>query len=137
MKRAAQAWPGIRRRALGAGLRGAIRFVARGGSYHAAALTYYSIFSFFPAGALVYALLGTLMRISELSMPEVWTPNLLVYAYCIAVSFAMSITFSLLPALRSTRVGLSQAAGATSTTNRLRFNLVLLTAQFALWYWVS
>lgn len=58
VKRAAQAWPGIRRRALGAGLRGAIRFVARGGSYHAAALTYYSIFSFFPAGALVYALLG-------------------------------------------------------------------------------
>jgi len=32
--------------------------VARGGGYHAAALTYYSIFSIFPAGALVYALLG-------------------------------------------------------------------------------
>ena len=58
VKRAAQAWPVVRRRALGAGLRGAIRFAARGGSYHAAALTYYSIFSIFPAGALVYALLG-------------------------------------------------------------------------------
>jgi membrane protein len=58
VKWAAQAWPVVRRRALGAGLRGAIRFAARGGSYHAAALTYYSIFSIFPAGALVYALFG-------------------------------------------------------------------------------
>jgi membrane protein len=48
----------IRRRALGASLRGAIRFIGRGGSYHAAALTYYSIFSLFPAVALAYALLG-------------------------------------------------------------------------------
>jgi len=58
VRRAAQAWPDVRRRALHAGLFGAIRFIRRGGSYHAAALTYYSIFSFFPAGALVYALLG-------------------------------------------------------------------------------
>jgi len=48
----------IRRRTLGASLRGSIRFIGRGGSYHAAALTYYSIFSFFPAAALAYALLG-------------------------------------------------------------------------------
>jgi membrane protein len=32
--------------------------VLRGGSYHAAALTYYAILSFFPAGALAYGLLG-------------------------------------------------------------------------------
>jgi membrane protein len=35
-----------------------LRFLLRGGSYHAAALTYYSILSFFPAGALAYGLLG-------------------------------------------------------------------------------
>lgn len=58
VRRAAQAWPDIRRRALGAALLGMIRFVTRGGSYHAAALTYYSILSFFPAGALAYAMLG-------------------------------------------------------------------------------
>jgi membrane protein len=58
VRRAAEAWPYIRRRALGAGLRGTIRFIGRGGSYHAAALTYYSIFSLFPAVALAYALLG-------------------------------------------------------------------------------
>lgn len=84
------------------------------------------------AMAVVYALLDTLMRISELPMPDIWTPNLLVYAYCVVVAFAMSMTFSLLPALRSTRVSLSQAAGATATTSRLRFNMVLLTAQIAL-----
>jgi uncharacterized BrkB/YihY/UPF0761 family membrane protein len=58
VKRAAKAWPVAWRRVLRAGLFGSIRFVARGGSYHAAALTYYSIFSLFPAGALAYALLG-------------------------------------------------------------------------------
>jgi membrane protein len=36
----------------------AIRFVVRDGSYHAATLTYYSILAVFPAGALVYGLLG-------------------------------------------------------------------------------
>jgi membrane protein len=46
------------RRAVGAGIRGSLRFGFRGGSYHAAALTYYSILAFFPAGALAYALLG-------------------------------------------------------------------------------
>jgi membrane protein len=58
LARAAQAWPGVWRRALRAGIRGSILFVLRGGSYHAAALTYYSILGFFPAGALAYGLLG-------------------------------------------------------------------------------
>jgi membrane protein len=39
-------------------LRASIRFFLQGGSYHGAALTYYAILSIFPAGALVYALLG-------------------------------------------------------------------------------
>jgi membrane protein len=58
VKRAAEAWPDVWRRARGAAFRGTIRFVFRGGSYHAAALTYYSILAVFPAGALVYGLLG-------------------------------------------------------------------------------
>jgi membrane protein len=58
VKRAAEAWPVVWRRAVGAGIRGSLRFGFRGGSYHAAALTYYSILAFFPAGALAYALLG-------------------------------------------------------------------------------
>jgi membrane protein len=58
VKRAAEAWSGVWRRALRAGFHGAIRFLLRGGSYHAAALTYYSILGFFPAGALAYGLLG-------------------------------------------------------------------------------
>jgi membrane protein len=58
IRRAARAWPGVWRRALRAMFYGAIRFVVRGGSYHAAALTYYSILAFFPAGALGYGLLG-------------------------------------------------------------------------------
>jgi membrane protein len=58
IRRAARAWPGVWRRALRATFYGAIRFVVRGGSYHAAALTYYSILAFFPAGALGYGLLG-------------------------------------------------------------------------------
>jgi membrane protein len=52
------AWPALRRQAGRAALGAAIRFLFRGGSYHAAALTYYSILSFFPAGAMAYALLG-------------------------------------------------------------------------------
>jgi uncharacterized BrkB/YihY/UPF0761 family membrane protein len=44
----------VRRRAVRAGFHGAIRFVVCDGSYHAAALTYYSILAVFPAGALVY-----------------------------------------------------------------------------------
>jgi membrane protein len=59
-KRAAQAWPGVWRRALRSAVHGAIRFTFRGGTYHAAALTYYSILAFFPAGALAYGLLGLL-----------------------------------------------------------------------------
>lgn len=35
-----------------------LRFVRRGGGYHAAALTYYSILSIFPAGALALGVLG-------------------------------------------------------------------------------
>jgi membrane protein len=52
------AWPTVRRLAGRAALGAVLRFVLRGGSYHAAALTYYSILSFFPAGALAYGLLG-------------------------------------------------------------------------------
>ena len=48
----------VRRRAGRAALGAVLRFVLRGGSYHAAALTYYSILSLFPAGALAYGLLG-------------------------------------------------------------------------------
>ena len=58
VRRVARAWPDVRRRAVRAGFHGAIRFVVRDGSYHAAALTYYSILAVFPAGALVYGLLG-------------------------------------------------------------------------------
>jgi membrane protein len=52
------AWPALRRQAGRAALHAAIRFLFRGGSYHAAALTYYSILAFFPAGAMAYGLLG-------------------------------------------------------------------------------
>jgi membrane protein len=41
-----------------AGFRAALRFLRVDGGYHAAALTYYLIFALFPAGALIYALLG-------------------------------------------------------------------------------
>jgi membrane protein len=58
VRRAAEVWPDVRRRAVRAGFHGAISFVFRGGSYHAAALTYYSVLAVFPAGALVYGLLG-------------------------------------------------------------------------------
>jgi len=47
-------WPTPGRATYGA----VIRFVSRGGGYHAAALTYYSILSFFPAAALALGLLG-------------------------------------------------------------------------------
>jgi predicted permease len=84
------------------------------------------------AMVLVFALIDTLMRISEMPVREVWTPNLTVYAYCVGVSLAMSIAFSLLPALRSTRVSLSHSSGPAATPSRMRFNLVLLTTQIAL-----
>jgi membrane protein len=51
-------WPALRRLAGRAAVGAVLRFLVRGGSYHAAALTYYSILSFFPAGAIAYALLG-------------------------------------------------------------------------------
>jgi hypothetical protein len=41
-----------------AGLRAGLRFLRSDGGYHAAALTYYLILALFPAGALIYALLG-------------------------------------------------------------------------------
>jgi membrane protein len=41
-----------------AAFRASVLFVMRGGTYHAAALTYYAILSVFPAGALAFALLG-------------------------------------------------------------------------------
>ena len=84
------------------------------------------------AMAAVFALLDTLMRISEMGLREVWTPNVAVYAYCVGVSLVMSVTFSLMPALRTTRVSLASGAGQTATAPRLRFNLVLLTTQIAL-----
>lgn len=84
------------------------------------------------AMVLVFALLDTLMQISEMPMPEVWTPNLTVYAYCVLVSLTMSLAFGLLPALRSTRVSLAHGVGQASTPVRMRFNLALLTTQIAL-----
>lgn len=53
-------WAAARRRALETAFRGGLRFYLRSGTYHAAALTYYSILSLFPAAALIYALLGLL-----------------------------------------------------------------------------
>ena len=43
---------------LGGGLQAGLRFLRTDGGYHAAALTYYLILALFPAGALIYALLG-------------------------------------------------------------------------------
>jgi membrane protein len=57
-RRLTVAWPAVRRLALRAALAAVLRFVLLGGGYHAAALTYYSILSFFPAAALAYGLLG-------------------------------------------------------------------------------
>lgn len=84
------------------------------------------------AMGLVYALLDTLMRVSEMELRVVWTPNATVYAYCVTVSLVMSVAFSLMPALRSARAGLSNGAGQTVTPPRLHFNLALLTTQIAL-----
>ena len=84
------------------------------------------------AMVLVFALLDTMMRISEMPLLEVWTPNVTVYTYCVLVSLAMSLTFSLLPAMRSTRVSLAHGIGQAATPVRLRFNLALLTTQIAL-----
>lgn len=50
--------PEVGRRGSVAGFRAALRFLRTDGGYHAAALTYYLIFALFPAGALIYALLG-------------------------------------------------------------------------------
>ena len=48
----------VGRRGSVAGFRAVLRFLRTGGGYHAAALTYYLILALFPAGALIYALLG-------------------------------------------------------------------------------
>ena len=50
--------PRIVRRGPVAGFRAGRRFLRSDGGYHAAALTYYLILALFPAGALIYALLG-------------------------------------------------------------------------------
>jgi membrane protein len=50
--------PELGRRGAVAGFRAGLRFLRTDGGYHAAALTYYLILALFPAGALVYALLG-------------------------------------------------------------------------------
>ena len=83
--------------------------------------------------AVVYAALDLLMHVAEMPARDVWEPNAGVFAYCAAVSLLMSITFSLLPALRSTRVSLAHGAGLAATpSGRMRFNLALLTTQIAL-----
>jgi predicted permease len=82
---------------------------------------------------MVYVVLDTLMAVAEMPMPEVWTPDITVFAYCVGVSLAMSIVFSLVPALRSTRVSLAHGAGKAATpAGRPRFNLALLAMQIAL-----
>lgn len=81
---------------------------------------------------LVYALLDTMMTVSEVGSRDVWTPNLTVYAYCILVSLTMGVAFSVLPAWRLTRTSLNQGIAHTATPGRLRFSLVLLTGQVAL-----
>jgi membrane protein len=50
--------PELGRRGSVAGFRACMRFLRTDGGYHAAALTYYLILALFPAGALIYALLG-------------------------------------------------------------------------------
>lgn len=50
--------PGVKHRTFRAAFGAVLRFVRRGGGYHAAALTYYSILSIFPAGALTLGVLG-------------------------------------------------------------------------------
>jgi putative ABC transport system permease protein len=86
----------------------------------------------FLALGLVYALLGTLMRVSELPVVEIWRPDLTVFLYCLCVSVVMSLTFGLLPALRATKISLVHGGGHSSTPIRLRSNLLLLTTQIAL-----
>jgi membrane protein len=50
--------PGMVRRGPVAGFLAGLRFLRSDGGYHAAALTFYSILALFPAGSLIYALLG-------------------------------------------------------------------------------
>jgi predicted permease len=83
--------------------------------------------------AIVYAVIDPLMHLAEMPVRDIWAPNATVFVYCAGVSLLMSIAFSLLPALRSTRVSLAHGAGLSATpSGRMRFNLVLLTTQIAL-----
>jgi predicted permease len=83
--------------------------------------------------AIVYGLTGTLMRVSEIPVREVWTPDVYVFLYCFGIAALMSLVFGLTPALRTTRVSLVQSAGQTAQSlGRLRFNTVLLSLQIAL-----
>jgi predicted permease len=82
--------------------------------------------------AMVYLTLDTLMTVAEMPMPEIWAPDIKVFAYCIGVSLAMSLVFSLVPAMRSTKVSLAHGLGVSAPGRKLRFNLVLLATQIAL-----
>jgi hypothetical protein len=56
-----------------------------------------------------------------------------VFGYAFGITLTMAITFSVLPALRARKASLLQSAGTGVTqAGRMRFNLVLLTAQIAL-----
>jgi membrane protein len=66
-RRAAELSPAARSRTGGAAAIAVLRFVTRGGGYHAAALTYYSVLSLFPAAGLAYALLGVVGADSAVS----------------------------------------------------------------------
>jgi ABC-type antimicrobial peptide transport system permease subunit len=83
--------------------------------------------------AMVYALLDPLMTVAEMPMPEDLVAGHPVFAYCVGVSLAMSVVFSLLPALKiDARQPGSGAGQAATPAGRPRFNLVLLSMQIAL-----
>jgi predicted permease len=80
----------------------------------------------------LYMSLPFLMRVSEMELPAVWQPDVAVFGYCLAVSLLMSVTFSLLPALRTTRTSLLPGGHAITTHPPMRFSLALLATQIAL-----
>ncbi|MCC7185876.1 MAG: ABC transporter permease, partial [Acidobacteria bacterium] len=82
--------------------------------------------------ALVYALLDTMMTVSEVGATQVWAPDPAVYTYCILVSLTMGVAFSVLPAWRLMRTNLNEGIARTATPGRLRYSLVLLAGQVAL-----
>ena len=82
---------------------------------------------------MVYVVLDTLMAVAEMPMPEVWTPDVKVFAYCVGVSLAMSIVFSLVPACgRHGSAWRTARARPATPAGRPRFNLALLAMQIAL-----